>query len=126
MLPIGARLRRLREVKGMSQGDVEHRSGLMRCYISRVEKGYTVPGLESLQRFAKALDVPLYGLFYSGEQGPTTPRLKALETLEKLAQEGGKAGTDARFLLKLRPLLARIPEKDRGLFLSLAKGLATR
>jgi transcriptional regulator with XRE-family HTH domain len=113
----------------MSLGDVEQRTGLWQNYISRVENGHIVPGLETLQRFAKALDVPLYELFYSGEQGPTTPRLKALETLEtleKLAQEGGKAGTEARFLLKLRPLLARIPEKDRGLFLSFAKRLATR
>ncbi|MGA9055442.1 MAG: helix-turn-helix transcriptional regulator [Terriglobia bacterium] len=126
MLPIAARLRLLREVKGMSQGDVEHRTGLLRCYISRVENGHTVPTLETLQRLAEALDVPLYELFYSGEQGPTTRRLKALETLEKLAQEGGKAGTEARFLLKLRPLLLRIPETDQGLFLSFAKGLATR
>ena len=126
MLPIGARLRRLREVKGMSQRDVEHRTGLLSCYISRVENGYTVPGLESLQRLAKALEVPLYELFYSGQHAPTTPRMKALDTLEKHAQEGGKAGTEARFLLKLRPLLARIPETDRGLFLSLVKKLARR
>jgi transcriptional regulator with XRE-family HTH domain len=78
MLPIGARLRRLREVKRMSQGDVERRTGLLRCYTSRVENGHTVPTLETLQRFAKALDVPLYELFCSGEQGPATPRLKAL------------------------------------------------
>jgi len=52
MLPIAARLRLLREVKGMSQGDVEHRTGLLRCYISRVENGHTVPTLETLQRLA--------------------------------------------------------------------------
>jgi len=126
MLPIGARLRRLREEKGMAQGDVEQRTGLQQQHISRVENGQTVPTLETLQRFAKALDVPLYELLYSGEQGPTTPRLKALETVEKLAQEGGKAGTEARFLLKLSSLLVRIPERDRGLFLSFANGLATR
>ena len=126
MLPIGARLRRLREVKRMSQGDVEQRTGQLRCYISRVENGHSVPTLETLQRFAKALDVPLYELFYSGGKGPTTPRLKALETLEKLAQEGGKAGREARFLLELRTFLVRIPETDRGLFLSLVKELARR
>jgi transcriptional regulator with XRE-family HTH domain len=126
MLPIGARLRQLREVKRMSQGDVEQRTGLLRCNISRVENGHIVPSIETLERFAKAFHVPLYQLFYSGEQGPTTPRLKALETLEKLARERGKAGREARFLLKLRTLLVRIPETDRGLFLSLVKELATR
>jgi transcriptional regulator with XRE-family HTH domain len=110
----------------MSQGDVEQRTGQLRCYISRVENGHSVPTLETLQRFAKALGVPMYELFYSGEKGPTTPRLKALETLEKLAQEGGKAGREARFLLELRTFLVRIPETDRGLFLSLVKELARR
>ncbi|MGD0460597.1 MAG: helix-turn-helix domain-containing protein [Terriglobia bacterium] len=126
MLPIGARLRRLREERGMSQRDVEQRTGLFQSYISRVENGHSVPTLETLQHFAEVLDVPLCELLCSGEHGPTTPRLKAPETLEKLGQEGGEAGTEARFLLKLRPLLARIPEKDRGLFLSFAKRLATR
>ena len=126
MLPIGPCLRRLREAKRMSQRDLEQRMGLSQSNISQVENGRIVPTLETLQRFAKALDVPLYKLFYSVEQEMTTPRLEALETLEKLAREGGKAGREARFLLKLRRLLARIPGKDRGLFLSFAKGLATR
>ena len=126
MLPIGPRLRRLREAKRMSQRDLEQRMGLSQSNISQVENGRIVPTLETLQRFAKALDVPLYKLFYSVEQEMTTPRLEALETLEKLAREGGKAGREARFLLKLRPLLARIQGKDRGLVLSFAKGLATR
>ena len=124
MLPIGARLRRLRKLMRMSQRDVEQRASLCQSYISNVENGHIVPTLETLQRFAKALDVPLSALFYSGEPRPTRPRLEALETLEKRAQEGGKAGRDARFLLKLRTLLVRIPETDRRLFLSLVKELA--
>src|SRR5215470_10091928 len=63
---IGERLRTLRQQKGFSQGDLERASGLLRCYISRVELGYTVPSLETLERFAAALDVPLYRLFYEG------------------------------------------------------------
>jgi transcriptional regulator with XRE-family HTH domain len=108
----------------MSQRDVEQRASLCQSYISHVENGHIVPTLETLQRFAKALDVSLSELSYSGEQGPTRPRLKALEAVEKRAQEGGKAGREARFLLKLRTLLVRIPETDRRLFLSLVKELA--
>ncbi len=100
--------------------------GLSQSNISQVENGHIVPTLETLQRFAKALDIPLYKLFYPAEQRPPTAHLKALGSAEKLAQESGKGAREARFLLKLRPLLARIPVKDRGLFLSFAKGLATR
>ena len=70
---IGTRLRQLREQKHMSQGDIEERTGLLRCYVSRVENGHTVPSLETLERFAAVLDVPLYQLFYSGEEAH--PRL---------------------------------------------------
>ena len=64
---IGTRLRSLREEKGLSQGDIEKSTGLLRCYISRIENGHTIPSLETLERFAGALDVPLYKMFFSGE-----------------------------------------------------------
>ncbi|MGC1255712.1 MAG: helix-turn-helix transcriptional regulator, partial [Candidatus Acidiferrales bacterium] len=54
----------------MSQGDVEKRTGLLRVYISRVENGHTVPAIETLEKFARALDVPMYQLFYDGEKPP--------------------------------------------------------
>jgi DNA-binding XRE family transcriptional regulator len=43
------RLRELRESKDLSQGDIEKRTGLLRCYISRVENGHTVPAIETLR-----------------------------------------------------------------------------
>ncbi|MCL5670400.1 MAG: helix-turn-helix domain-containing protein, partial [Acidobacteria bacterium] len=67
---IGERIKELREQKHLSQGDIEERTGLLRCYISRVENGHTVPSLETLERFAGALDVPLYKLFYYDERTP--------------------------------------------------------
>ena len=67
---IGDRLRALREEKKFSQGDVEHRTGLLRCYISRVENGHTVPAVETLEKFARALEVPMYKLFYDGAEPP--------------------------------------------------------
>jgi len=61
---IGDRLRAMREEKKLSQGDIETRTGLLRCYISRVENGHTVPAIETLEKLARALECPLYQLFY--------------------------------------------------------------
>src|SRR6516225_5302764 len=104
---IGERLRQLREHKSLSQGDVEKASGLLRCYISRVEHGHTVPSLETLERFAAALDVPLYRLFYTGEDTPPSPNLTPRKSLEELAEDPSNMGSEARFLLKLKGLEGR-------------------
>src|ERR1700686_816160 len=74
------RLRELREIKNLSQGDIEKRTGLLRCYISRVENGHTVPAIETLEKFARALEVPLYQLFYEGEEPPKLPNLLKRKT----------------------------------------------
>ena len=120
---IGTRLRQLREQKQMSQGDIENRTGLLRCYVSRVENGHTVPSLETLERFAAVLDVPLYMLFYSGEEVPLTRSLTPRKTLEEITAENGEV--DALFLVKLTNVLTRLAEPDRAVLLSLAKRLAT-
>jgi transcriptional regulator with XRE-family HTH domain len=67
---IGERLKDLREQKNMSQGDIEKRTGLLRCYISRVENGRTVPAIETLEKLARAMEVPIYALFDDGEKPP--------------------------------------------------------
>ena len=121
---IGQRLRQLREQKGFSQGDIEKASGLLRCYISRVEHGHTVPSLETLERFAAALDVPLYRLFYTGEDTPPTPNLTPRKTLEELADEPGASGSEARFLLKLKGVIGKMVESDRAFLLDFARKLA--
>ncbi|MGH9326709.1 MAG: helix-turn-helix domain-containing protein [Terriglobia bacterium] len=123
---IGERIKQLREQKRLSQGDIEKASGLLRCYISRVEHGHTVPSLDTMERFAAALDVPLYRLFYSGEGAPPTPNLTERKGLEDLAQEEGEKGSEARFLLKLRTLMERMVETDRAFLLDFAKRLAAR
>jgi transcriptional regulator with XRE-family HTH domain len=63
---IGDRLREMRVKKKLSQGDIEKRTGLLRCYSSRVENGHTVPAIETLEKLARALEIPLYQLFYEG------------------------------------------------------------
>lgn len=55
---IGDRLRTLREAKNLSQGDIEVRTGLLRCYTSRVENGHTVPSVGTLEKYARALEMP--------------------------------------------------------------------
>lgn len=82
---IGERLRALRETKSLSQGEIEKRTGLLRCYISRVENGHTVPSIETLEKLARALEVPLYQLFYDGEQPPELPNLPERKTADELA-----------------------------------------
>jgi transcriptional regulator with XRE-family HTH domain len=57
---ISDRLRAVREQKDVSQGDIEKRAGLLRCYVSRVENGHTVPSIETLEKMARALEVPMY------------------------------------------------------------------
>ncbi len=64
---VGSVIRTFRQRRGLSQGDLEKRTGLMRCYISRVENGHTVPSIETLSRIARALDAPLADLFVSAD-----------------------------------------------------------
>src|ERR1700722_11647551 len=90
---IGDRLRELREGKNLSQGDIEKRTGLLRCYISRVENGHTVPAIETLEKFARALEVPLYQLFYDGQKPPQLPSLLKGKTSDETVW--GSKGKDA-------------------------------
>ena len=122
-MSIGTRIRQLRGERGMSQGDIERRTGLLRCYISRVENGHTVPSLETLERFASALDLPLYRLFYNGP--PQEPKPDGSNPKEPLASQG-ESGPEASFLLKLREFTSRIPVSDREVLLTLATRLAAR
>jgi transcriptional regulator with XRE-family HTH domain len=121
---IGDRLREMREEKKLSQGDVEKRTGLLRCYISRVENGHTVPAVETLEKLARGFEVPLYQLFYEGEERPKLPNLLK----RKSSDEGawGSSGKDARFLSKLRGLLGKLEEHDRKIILLMAQKMAVR
>jgi transcriptional regulator with XRE-family HTH domain len=123
---IGTRLRSLREERGLSQGDIEKSTGLLRCYISRIENGHTIPSLETLERFSGALDVPMYMLFYSGEGDAPTPNLVKRKSLDELAVQPGEAGEEARFLMQFKNVMAKLGEPDRDVVLTLARKLATR
>jgi transcriptional regulator with XRE-family HTH domain len=121
---IGDRLRSIREDKKLSQGDVEKRTGLLRCYISRVENGHTVPAVETIEKFARALDVPMYQLFYDGNKPPELPNLPKRRTADDIVW--GSTGKDARYLTTFRRLLGRTTERDRKLLLSMAQKIRAR
>jgi transcriptional regulator with XRE-family HTH domain len=120
---IGDRLRALREEKKLSQGDIQNRTGLFRSYVSRVENGHAIPAIETIEKFARALEVPMYQLFYDGEQPP-----QLSNPLQRKSSDNawGSTGKDVRFLNKLRRLLGKSHERDRKLVLLMAQKLARR
>ena len=109
---IGDRLKELRARKKMTQGDIEKRTGLLRCYISRVENGATVPSVPTLEKLAKALEVPLYRLFHEGK-----PKAMKLAKLK----EWGSGGKDAHMLGDFRKILRKVSEEDQKLLLFIAQ-----
>ncbi len=116
---IGDRIRAIRQAKELSQGDIEERSALLRAYQSRVECGHTVPAVETLEKWARALEVQLYQLFYEGEEPPRIPSL-----LKGEVTTGRVARKEARELERFRQLLARMSERDRTLLLHAASKMA--
>jgi transcriptional regulator with XRE-family HTH domain len=121
---IGERLRELREQKSLPQREIENRSGLQRAYLSRVENGHTIPTVETLEKWAKALEVPIYRLFYDGTEPPKSSELRAWKSPDENAW--GKSGEDAIFLQQLRRALRKLDEPNRRLLLQMASRLARR
>lgn len=118
---IGERLKAMREAKHLSQGDMQRRTGLYRVYISRVENGHTVPTIETLEKFARGLEVPLYQFFYEGKQLP-----KPSQKLPEEKQSFGSRSKEARQFGQFRQLLARMTPQDRQLFLATASRMSSR
>lgn len=116
---IGDKLKELRESKKLSQGDIEKRTGLLRCYISRVENGHTVPSVDTLEEMARALEVPMYRLF-TDDAHVKKPNIPV---------SNGEPAQNREQDAKLRPFvkaLSRLTDKDRGLLLHMASKMANR
>jgi transcriptional regulator with XRE-family HTH domain len=112
---IGNRLKEIRESKDLSQGDIEKRTGLLRCYISRVENGHTVPSIETLEKMARALEIPMYQLFYDGEDA------KAL----KIPNNGNKpTNKETKIIGRLSGLISRMKDRDQKLIMDMARKMA--
>jgi transcriptional regulator with XRE-family HTH domain len=114
---IGEKLRALRQSKNLSQGDIEKRTGLIRCYTSRVENCHTVPSVETLEKYARALEIPLYRLFYEDKKPardalPASASRHSSEKIEKLAP--------------FAKALKRLNDRDRRLLLVLANQMTKK
>jgi len=118
---IGERIRALREAKGLTQGDIEERSGLLRCYTSRVENGHTVPSLETIEKIARALDIPLYQVFYDGEK---PPQVEPLVTDGRRKLPYGRSETDARFIQSLLRIVEAMDAASRKRLLKVAREIS--
>lgn len=119
-MEIGERLKAIREQKDMSQGDVEKRTGLLRCYISRVENGHTVPAIETIEKLARAMEVPMYALFYEGDEAPASHPPRSAAT------GWGSSRRDARTFLRFRKLMARMNVSNQTLLLHMAQKMARK
>jgi transcriptional regulator with XRE-family HTH domain len=117
---VGERIRALREEKKLSRGDLQERTGLQRTYIWRVENGYTVPAIETLEKFARGLEVPIYRFFYDGKGRP--PLVPVTES----GNLWGAMGDDKKMLKKFRQVLAEMNEEERSLLYYLAEEMARR
>jgi transcriptional regulator with XRE-family HTH domain len=115
---IGERLKAIRLQKGMSQGDIEHRSGLVRAYVSRVENGHLTPTLETLEKFGRALNVKVYQLFYEGE------KVRRAAVITRSTKRVSKK--ESRLLTHFRRVLSRVSPADRQLLLRLAVKMEER
>lgn len=116
---IGERLRDLRAQKKMSQGDVERKTGLLRCYISRVENGHTVPAVQTLEKMAKALEVPMYQLFFEGK-----PEVLKLPRVTDLEWGGGK---DSRQFGEFRRAIRKVKrDEDLKLLVFMAQKMSQK
>jgi transcriptional regulator with XRE-family HTH domain len=120
MVTIGERVKALREHKSLSQGAIERRSGLPRCYISRVENGHTTPSLETLNKLARALQIPMYQFFYRGSGTP--PSIKLADT----GYGWGSLGKDARTFGRFRRLLRSMEGEDIELLMCMAEKLSRK
>ena len=119
---IGQKLREIRAAKNLSQVEICEATGLVQPYISRVENGHTVPGLEMLEKWACALKIPLYQILYDGDEPPKPLKLFGQNHRELW----GSSGRQTHELRRLRQYLSKMNDGERELLLSLAGRMATR
>jgi transcriptional regulator with XRE-family HTH domain len=119
---IGQKLREIREAKNLSQCEIAESTGLVQPYVSRVENGHTIPGVETLEKWAQALSIPLYQLLYDGEQPPKPLKLRTNSDRELW----GNSGRASQELKRLQCYLAKMKKGERELLMSLAGRMATR
>lgn len=121
---IGERLRQIREQRNLSQADLEHKTGLLRCHISRIENGHLIPGVDTLEKLARGLKIPLYQLFYDQEEPPALPAPPKQK--KNSPDEWGAHGKQAWLWRRFHTLLGKMELGDRDLLLSMAKKMTAK
>lgn len=121
-MSLGERLRLLREAKHLSQGEVQKRTGLLRSYISRLENGHSVPTLQTLEKLARAMEIPLYQLFPDSEEQPEKLIFPDRKGSNRAARKS--SAKDRRLFGRFGELLGRIDNGDRQLLLLMAEKMA--
>jgi transcriptional regulator with XRE-family HTH domain len=81
---LGESIRQIRQAKGLSQGEMQKRTGILRSYLSRVENGHTVPSFATLQRLASAMEVALADFFPHVEGLPSNADPASPNLLQEL------------------------------------------
>ena len=117
-MEIGRRLRELRESRNLSQGDLEVRTGLLRCYTSRVENGHTVPSVETIEKYASALGIALFAFFSNGVNSP-----RVEPPLPSKDPDWGSTPTERFQNHKIVSALTNMNDQDRQLVLALVQRL---
>jgi transcriptional regulator with XRE-family HTH domain len=117
---ISERLKDLREQKGMSQGEVEKRTGLLRCYISRIENGHTVPSVDTLEKMARALEIPMYR-FFTDDAHAEKPDIPAQKIVRRAVTT-----KDERELRTFAKLFSQMDDRKRELLFQMASKMANR
>jgi transcriptional regulator with XRE-family HTH domain len=120
-MEVGRKLREMRQARHLSQGDIEKKVGLLRCYTSRVEKGMTIPSVETLEKFAHALEIPLYRFFTNGEvvRAPKLPTTNS-------KSGWGTDGKNRRELRRFAKAFKRMDNRKQKLLVHLAEKMAIR
>ena len=111
-MKIGTTIRAHRLQRGLSQGDIEKKTGLLRCYLSRVENGHTVPSLDTLSKIAMALDLPIAQFF-------------ADDSVNRQVHAQKISDDELRFLTQIRRYSTNLNDSDKRLLLAMVKKFAT-
>src|SRR2546430_17392125 len=119
---IGQKLKEIREAKNMSQVEIAQATGLVQPYVSRVENGHTIPGVETLEKWASALKIPLYQILYDGEEPPKPLKLSGNSHHDLW----GNSGRDSHDLKHLRQYFSKMNGGDGDMLLSPAGGVGCR
>lgn len=107
---IGERIREIRQAKGLTQRVIQKRTGLMSAYVSRVEHNHTVPSVETLNKFARGLEVPIYAFFFPAVESPEKPAARKDDLIPP----------------RILSLLRKMGERERELMLEAGKAMVKR